>query len=194
MATATTIDIVDIHRRAGQATHAIIAGIAPDKWTAPTNCDMDVRALVNHVVTGHSWAAELLQGKTIAEVGTSLDGDVLGDNPLAAYDKALGQADAAFSRPGGLEQVCHLSYGDVPGAVYCTHRILDTFIHGWDIARGSGQDATLDQQLVEIAYVMFKPHAAEFTASGAFGTPVAVPDDADIQTKLLALLGRDNRT
>jgi uncharacterized protein (TIGR03086 family) len=154
---------------------------------------MDARALVNHLVTGHYWAAELARGKTIAEVGSRLDGDVLGADPLAKYDAALEAADAAFSRPGALAQVCQLSYGDVPAAVYCSHRILDTFIHGWDIARATGQDDTLDPDLVALAYAMFKPHAAELQATGAFGRPVAVPDSADTQTKLLAMLGRDNR-
>ncbi len=83
--------------------------ITPGMWTAPTNCDMDVRALVNHLVTGHYWAAELAQGKTIADVGASLDGDVLGPDPLAEYDRALDQAQAAFSRPGGMDQICALS-------------------------------------------------------------------------------------
>ncbi|MDQ6674960.1 MAG: hypothetical protein M3069_30200 [Chloroflexota bacterium] len=81
----------------------------------------------------------------------------------------------------------------MPSAVYCSHRILDTFIHGWDIARATGQDDTLDPELVEIAFTMFKPHAAELAASGAFGTPLVVADECDTQTRLLAMLGRDNR-
>jgi uncharacterized protein (TIGR03086 family) len=154
---------------------------------------MDVRALVNHLVTGHYWAAELSRGKTIADVGDALDGDVLGADPLVAYDAALAQAQAGFSRPGALEATCELSYGDVQVAVYCSHRILDTFIHGWDLARATRQDDTLDPELVRIAYAMFEPHAADLQATGAFGTPVPVAEDTDLQTRLLAMLGRDNR-
>jgi uncharacterized protein (TIGR03086 family) len=187
------VDLIDLHARVGRATRAIVAGIAPDMWAAPTNCSKTVRALLNHVVTGHYWAAELVQGKTIAQVGSSLDGDVLGEDPLGAYDRGLAAAQAAFGRPGGLEQLCALSYGNVPGAVYCSHRILDTFIHGWDLARAAGQDGTLDPELVEIAYAMFKPHAPEFAGTGAFAAPIDVPAEADTQTRLLAMLGRDNR-
>lgn len=192
-ADATAFDLIDIHQRAGRATRRFLLGIASHQWAASTNCAMDVRALVNHLVTGHEWAALLACGKTIAEVGVTLDGDILGSDPLAAYDAALGRAVAAFDRPGALEQVCHLSYGDVPLAVYCSHRILDTFIHGWDLARATGQDDTLDAELVQLTYRMFRPHAAAIQGSGAFGTPVSVAQDADMQTRLLGMLGRDNR-
>ena len=189
---AGVIDLVDLHGRAGQATRAFVAAIQTQQWATPTNCDIDVRALVNHVVTGHLWAAALVGGRTIAEVGDRFDGDVLGNDPLSEYDRALGEADAAFGEPHALERSCTLSYGTVPVGVYCSHRILDTFIHGWDLARATGQADQLDTNLVEIVYVMLEPHAAEIQASGAFGTPVQVDATADTQTRLLAMLGRDN--
>jgi uncharacterized protein (TIGR03086 family) len=187
------VDLVDFHARVGQATRVFVAGLPPDRWSAPTNCDMDARALVNHIVTGHLWAVELAGGRTIADVGDHLDGDVLGADPLAAYDQALARAQAVFAAPGALGRTCDLSCGTVSVAVYCSHRILDTFIHGWDLARATGQDDTLNPELVEAAYAMFEPHAAEFAASGAFGTPVPVSADDDTQTRLLGMLGRDNR-
>ena len=90
------VNLVEIHQRAGLATRRLVAGIATAQWSAPTNCDMPARALVNHIVTGHWWAAELAAGKTIGQVGDRLDGDVLGPEPLAEYDRALGQANAIF--------------------------------------------------------------------------------------------------
>ena len=107
--TSTSIDLGEIHQRAGLVTRVFVAGVAAGQWSAPTNCDMDVRALVNHLVSGNLWATELIAGKTIAEVGTRLDGDVLGDNPRAAYDGAPSAAQSAFSGPGALERICHVS-------------------------------------------------------------------------------------
>ena len=187
------VNLVEVHERVGLATRRLVAGIASEQWSAPTNCDMTVRGLVNHIVTGHWWAAELAAGRTISDIGDRLDADVLGSDPLAEYDRALARANVVFSRPGVLERTCRLSYGEVSLAEYCGHRILDTFIHGWDIARATDQDDTLDPDLVDITYAMFEPHAAELQASGAFGTPVPVPAHADTQTKLLAMLGRDSR-
>lgn len=154
---------------------------------------MDVRSLVNHMVSGLFWAAELVSGKTMAEIGSAYDGDVLGHDSVTAYDQALSTAVAAFGRPGVLERTYSLPYGDVPGFVFCSHKLLDVFIHGWDIARATGQDSTLDPELVEIVYAMFEPQSAMLEASGAFGTRAAVSPDSDTQTRLLALLGRDNR-
>jgi uncharacterized protein (TIGR03086 family) len=187
------VDLLDYHQRAGEATRVILTRIRSDQWLAPTNCDMDVRTLVNHLVTGHYWAAALVQGETIADVGDRFDRDMLGTDPVAAYDRALAAAQAAFSRPGALGRTCILSYGEVSVALYCSHRVLDTFIHGWDLARATEQDDTLDPSLVEGTYAMFAPHAAEFEASPAFGPPLRVPADSDMQTRLLAMLGRDNR-
>ena len=81
------MDIAELHSRALDATRGVITGIRPGQWAAPTPCQgWDVRALVNHVVAGNLWAAELAAGATISEVGDHLDGDVLGADPLAAYD------------------------------------------------------------------------------------------------------------
>ncbi len=111
-----------------------------DEWT--------VRELVNHIVTGNYWAEELGSGKTIEEVGDRLDGDVLGDDPLGVYDDSAARAAAVFRAPGAMEAACAVSYGPVPGSVYCGHRFLDVLVHGWDVAKSTGQDATLDPDLV----------------------------------------------
>jgi uncharacterized protein (TIGR03086 family) len=67
---------------------------------------------------------------------------------------------------------------------------LDLLIHGWDIARATGQDEKMPEEEVS--------HVAEFVESlgdnlrmgGVCGPAVPVPDDASAQDKLLASLGR----
>ena len=66
--------------------------------------DWTVRELVNHVVTGNYWAAELGSGLTIEAVGDRLDGDVLGTDPLRAYDDSSLVAAAVFRAPGAMER------------------------------------------------------------------------------------------
>ena len=84
---------------------AYVAGVGADQWRARHPCeDWDVRVLVNHIVTGNYWAAELGRGQTIEEVGDRLDGDVLGDDPVAAYDASAGGAAAVFREPGAMER------------------------------------------------------------------------------------------
>src|SRR2546421_5529125 len=182
-------DLAAHHRQALDATRGVVAGIGADQWTEPTPCEgWDVRTLLNHVVSGNLWVAELARGRTIADVGSELDGDQLGANPLKAYDESAELAASAFEAPGALDAPCAVSYGPVPGSVYAGHRFIDVLIHGWDLAAGTGQDQALDPALVEACWDVIRPQADMLRASGMFGTDVKVADDADSQTRLLAAL------
>ena len=183
--------IAQLHRGSLDATRVTVTGVRADQWTSPTpNAGWDVRALLNHIATGNLWAAELGAGRTIAEVGARLDGDVLGGDPLGAYDASAAVAAATFEAPGALEAPCAVSYGPVPGSVYAGHRFIDVLIHGWDLAVATGQDTRIDPSLVEACFAVLEPQFGQLKASGAFGTELAVPADADPQTRLLAMLGR----
>jgi uncharacterized protein (TIGR03086 family) len=183
--------VADWHARALDATGRIVEAIPADRWQKATPCpDWDVRALVNHLVSGNLWAAELGTGRTIEEVGHRLDGDCLGADPPAAYAASAKAASDAFGRPGALAAPCAVSYGPVPGSVYAGHRFIDVLIHGWDLATATGQDATLDDDLVEACRQIAEPQADMLRASGVFAEDVPVPPDASAQTRLLAMLGR----
>jgi len=184
-------DIATLHRQALAGTRKAVAGIADDQWTRPTPCDgWGVRELLNHVVVGNLWAAELARGRTIAEVGSTLDGDHVGAAPLEAYDRSAEAAASAFEAPGALDAPCAVSYGPVPGSVYAGHRFIDVLIHGWDVAVATDQDTRLDPSLVDACWEVLRPQEAALRASGMFGTQVEVPADSDAQTRLLAALGR----
>jgi uncharacterized protein (TIGR03086 family) len=184
-------NITEFHRRALEDTRSVVAGIDRVQWADASPCDgWDVRALLNHVVSGNLWAAELGSGRTIEEVGNRLDGDVLGDDALAAYDASANAAAATFEAPGALDAPCAVSYGPVPGSVYAGHRFIDVLIHGWDLATATGQDATLDPELVDAAYRLLQDQADMVRASGMFGEDVPVLVGVGPQTQLLAFIGR----
>jgi uncharacterized protein (TIGR03086 family) len=184
-------DIAEMHRHALDATRTRVAAITSNQMALPTpDADWDVRALLNHVISGNLWAAELAAGATIERVGDRLDGDMVGDDPLKAYNRSAEAAAAAFEVPGALDAPCAVSYGPVPGSVYAGHRFIDVLVHGWDLAKATGQDTTLDPKLVGASLKVLAPQIEALQASGAFGSPVEVPTDADPQTRLLGLLGR----
>lgn len=189
--TTVRTDIAKAHRRALAATGALVAQVGPGQWRLPTpDDDWDVRALVGHLVSGNLWAAELASGRTIEEVGSRLDGDVLGAHPRAAYDASASAAAAAFEAPGALDAPCAVSYGPVPGRVYTGHRLVDVLVHGWDLAVAVGGNQVLDPELVEICLALIEPDIAVLKSTGAYGGDVPVPEGASAQTRLLALLGR----
>jgi uncharacterized protein (TIGR03086 family) len=184
-------DIAELHARALDATGRLVEGVAADRWHAATPCaDWDTRGLVNHLVAGNLWAAELAAGATIAGVGSRLDGDLLGDDPAAAYASSASAAAAVFRRPGALDAPCAVSYGPVPGSVYAGHRFLDVLVHGWDLAVATGQDYALDPELMRACQQIIEPQLDAFRAAGALAPQVTVPADASAQTRFLAMLGR----
>src|SRR5206468_3909815 len=79
--------------------------------------------------------------------------------------------------------------GERAGA-YCEQLIFDNLVHAWDLARGAGVDDTLPPDLVEWGIEWATPIIPMLTGSGSFGEMLEVPDDADQQTRLLAMVGR----
>ena len=181
----------DLYVRAMTATRRYIDGVRPDQWHAPTPCsEWDVKQVANHIVGENLWAGELFQGKTIEQVGTRLDGDLAGDDPAAAYGASVAVATDTVTAPGAMEARCHLSFGDFSGADYAAQLFMDTLIHGWDIARATGQDTRLDPDLVTACMPIAQEITSMARGSGVFGENLPVGPDADPQTRLLALVGR----
>ncbi|MDQ3898247.1 MAG: TIGR03086 family metal-binding protein [Actinomycetota bacterium] len=171
----------------GRRVHAVADG----QWTAPTPDDeWDVRALVNHLVVEDLWAPPLLDGRTLAEVGDRFDGDQLGDDPVATWQRASAAAVSAVGRPGVLDGIVHVSFGDILGREYVSQLTCDHLIHGWDLARATGSDERLDAGLVDFALDYLEPQADAWRGAGVFGARVDLPAGADPQSQLLALTGR----
>jgi uncharacterized protein (TIGR03086 family) len=150
----------------------------------------DVRALVHHIVLEERWAPPLLAGLTIDEVGDMFDGDQLVPDPLTAARDASGAALDAVRGDGALERTVHLSFGDAPGAEYARQLAADHLVHAWDLARALGVDDTLDPDAVHAVLEWFGSTEEAYRAAGVIGPRVAVPDDADEQSQLLARFGR----
>jgi uncharacterized protein (TIGR03086 family) len=103
------MDTAMLHRRTVETWSDRVAAVAADQWDRPTPCtEWSVRDLVNHVTGEERWAVPLMQGRTIADVGDSLDGDLLGADPHAAARRAAGDAVTAVDQllaPGGKVQL-----------------------------------------------------------------------------------------
>jgi uncharacterized protein (TIGR03086 family) len=145
---------------------------------------------VNHLVNENKWVAPLLAGQTIDDVGDEFDGDLLGADPKKAWESAAQESVGAVEQDGVEERTVHVSFGDIPGRDYISQVLSDHVIHSWDLARGIGVDDGLDAELVDFVYGYLEPQAEAWRSAGAFGPKVEVADDADQQTKLLALTGR----
>jgi uncharacterized protein (TIGR03086 family) len=181
--------VVQLHNRTVDNFALLVNQVKPHQWTDPTPCtDWTVRDLVNHVVGEERWAVPLMEGKTIAEVGDALDGDLLGDDPIAAATAAARAAQAAADQP--IEKV-HLSYGDEDPAEYLRQLAADHLVHGWDLAAAIGADAPLEPDLVDEVATWFAGQAELLRSMGAIAGPIeGFTDPAD---QLIGAFGRNPR-
>ena len=185
-------DITELFNKSLDEFDKRVRQVADDQWELPTPCsEWNVRDLVNHIVYEDKWARPLFEGKKVEEVGNAFEGDLLGDDPVAAWDSASEEARASANDPGAMERTVHLSFGDFPGSEYAGQLYSDHLIHAWDLARAIGADEKLDNELVEECFARNKPLEEVLKASGAYGERIAPPADADTQTKLLAIMGRE---
>lgn len=166
--------------------------VRPNQWSSPTPCtEWSVRDLVNHLTSEHLWAPWLLRGATMAEVGGRFDGDVLGEDPVAAWERAAADSQEAFHSDTAPDARVDTSGGPIPVAEYEWQMTSDLTVHAWDLARGIGDDDTLDEELVLAVHEHIEPQIGHWQGLGIFEPPVKVPASARPQDRLVALLGRE---
>lgn len=183
--------LIDAHRTAMREFDDRVHRTRDDQWDNPTPCtEWTVRDLVDHLVGEQRWAPWLLDGATLEQVGDRFDGDQLGSTPVRAWTEAAATSRAAWDRQWNVGGEVHVTGGTIPTEEYGWQMTLDLAVHAWDLARGIGADDRLDPRLVEAIHEVFAPQIESVQGLGIFAPPQPVDSDADIQDRLLALLGR----
>ncbi|MTD15718.1 TIGR03086 family protein [Nakamurella sp. YIM 132087] len=185
------MDLMQAHgsglRRFDERVHQI----HPTQWGSATpDTDWTVRDLVNHLVGEQLWVPDLLGGASIAEIGDRYDGDVLGDDPVAAWSAASIAARAAWTAPGATERTVQLSTGPSPATEYLRQMTFDLVVHSWDLARAIGAPEDMPNDLVHFVLEDMRGEIARWQGSGMFAPPLDTAACTDDLTELLALTGR----
>lgn len=178
--------------RAADHFGRLLHQVPADAWGRPTPCSLwDVRALTRHVVEEVLWIPELFAGHSLEEVGDRFAGDILGEDPVNAWDRAVTPAVATVTAPGAMDRICALSMGPTPGDEYARQLGTDLVVHAWDLARATGLDETLDADLVAAALAYSEPWVPMLAnLPDYFAPPIEPESGADDQTRLLNRLGR----
>jgi len=177
----------DEHRRIAGGFTKTVEGVAPESWDLPAPVEGWVgRDVVRHLV---EWFPAFLQGA----VGITLPaGPSVDDDPVGAWRTQTDAVQALLDDPDtsngehDLPHIGRMRLGDAIDMIYTA----DVFMHRWDLARATGQDETLDPRKCAEMFEGMLPMDEVLRQSGQYGPRVQVPDDADIQTKLLAFIGR----
>lgn len=182
---------MDLIETASAELERVVRQLPPDSWDLPTPSVISVRELVEHVVVGNRFTAMLLAGTSRAEARARLGGDQLGDAPLAAVlESARAQQEGFAAAPP--DQVLDGPKGAITAEEFLRFRLIDLVVHAWDLARATGQDETLDREVVDGLLELVEPHLDEILAFGAYGDGPSgtLPPDADPQRRLLDMFGR----
>lgn len=174
-------------RRVAWQFTRVARAVPDDAWGNPAPPEGWVaRDVVRHLV---EWVPSLFANAAGIEVpeGPSVDSDPVGAwlNLSDAFQNVLddpSSADRRFSHPMAGDHA-------LPDAIdmFVTGDVL---MHTWDLARATGGDERLDPVEVHRMLVGMLPLDEMLRASGQYGPRVAVPEDADEQTQLLAFIGR----
>jgi len=177
----------DEHRRVAGAFTVTVEHVAPETWDQPAPVEGWVaRDVVRHLV---EWLPAFLHGAagiTLA-AGPSVDDDPVGAwrTQTDAVQALLDDADSA-AREHDLPHIGRMSLEQAIDMIYTS----DVFLHRWDLARATRQDETLDPDKCAAMLEGMLPMDEALRQSGQYGPRVHVADDADVQTKLLAFIGR----
>jgi uncharacterized protein (TIGR03086 family) len=185
------MDMVELLDQATAWTATKVAG-ARSHLDAATPCDeWSVRRLIDHMLAAQEMFAAGASGGTIAPP-TGPPPDLVRGDPAAQYERARKATIDAYAEPLVLAGTVKGVSGDVPAMQVVGIAFCDQLIHGWDLARATGQDDSMPAEFVAVAWQLLDgqiPDAARGPGKN-FKAAVAVPHDAGDQDKLLAYCGR----
>lgn len=160
------------------------------QWERPTPCEgWNVRDLLNHLTSEHLWAPHLLRGETLEQVGSRYDGDVLGEDPVGAWRRAISSSVLAWGQ-ADADGTVHTSMGQIPLVEYASQMLVDLTVHAWDLARAVGVRPHLVADAVEECLAYEQPRVGAGEVPGIFAAPVPTESESRVD-QLVALLGRD---
>jgi uncharacterized protein (TIGR03086 family) len=189
--------VLDGFVRALDGFEAVLAGVGPGRWDAPSPCAGWCAADVAGHVIGDLRAVEAYatgrDEEDRDEEGSAADPrSAAGDDPLATWRAARADLMAALD-PAALARPVPLPWGgSMPLGGWLERYPMEFLVHTWDLAQATGQAVVLDPGLVRGALGPAGQFAPIARMSGLIGPGYAVADDADDLTRLLAIFGRRN--
>jgi uncharacterized protein (TIGR03086 family) len=190
-------EIADRYRRHADAFERKVVAVHPEQWANQSPCEAwDARGVVGHIVVMHGVMLRPLDRELSSAPSVA-------DDPVGAFRAARADIEAVLDDPELAGGEC-----DTPNGRMTVERQIDEVVsddlvlHGWDLARATGQDDEMDPDDVERLWSITTAIPAElmekYRTPGAFGPgvevygpEVKVSEDAALQDRLLGLIGRD---
>ncbi len=173
----------------------IVEGVRDDQLTAPTPCaSSSLGDLLDHVA-GLSVAFAAAATKTRLEGGSQprADASQLAPDWRTRIPTQLDALAAAWRIDGAWVGMTEAGGAELPAEVMGLVALDEVIVHGWDIAKASGQPFSCDPDLIPAAQQFVQGTVERYPegSPGLFGPPVPVSADASPLDRLIALTGRD---
>lgn len=136
-----------------------------------------------------AWVPDVLAGRAEQDGDPWRDVDLLGDDPVAAYDAIHDRATASVEHGVEPGAVFRFQYGDHPAQEGFAHLATYRAFQAWSIAHLLGTPFHLGHDLVAGLNEHVLPHVDEWRAWGVFPPAVVPPEGADEETLLLCTVG-----
>ncbi len=160
---------------------------APAEWSQTP--DPTIRDILKAHAYDEAWVPGVLAGASSADGDEWRDRDLLGDDPIAAYDALNDTATAAVRAGVAPDATFHFQYGDYPAQEGIVHLALYRGFQAWLIAKHLNIPFHLSGELVAGMNEHVVPKAEEWRAFGVFPPALEPPADADDETRLLCAVG-----
>src|SRR5271167_3410580 len=128
----------------------VVTGVPAGTLDAPTPCnDWDLRTLLNHTILWTSYSAERrAHGERVAEELMSKD-FTAEPGYAQAYQAQIARAVQAWSDPEAWQRELGVMGSTTPAADVAAMLIAEMVLHGWDVARATGQDYHCDDEVAQ---------------------------------------------
>jgi uncharacterized protein (TIGR03086 family) len=177
-----------------QRTAEILTNVADEQLAASTPCEkMRLDELVAHV-GGLSLAFTAAARKDfgpLTDTPPKVGAEALDDDWRTSYPERLAELARAYGDPAAWDGMTRAGGVDFPGEVGGIIALTEVVIHGWDVARATGQPYDIDAETAAAVLPHVTQSAAEGPVEGLFGPAVPIGDDAPVLDRIIALSGRD---
>ena len=170
----------------------VVNGISEGTLDAPTPCAAwDLRILLNHtIVWCRDHAERRAHGESVAE--DLMNKDFTADPGFREdYARQIGKAVSAWDDPEAWAGTRNVMGDATPAADVGAMLLMETALHGWDVARATGQEFTTDEQTAKALEDIVQAQAELFRKYQGFADAVEPPPDATAFERALTLSGRD---
>jgi uncharacterized protein (TIGR03086 family) len=170
----------------------VVGNVPQNALNARTPCDdWDLRTLLNHTILWTSYSAERrAHGESVAE--DLMNKDFTADPGFREdYARQIGKAVTAWSAPEAWTGTRNVMGDATPAADVGAMLLMETALHGWDVARATGQEFRTDEQTAKALEDIVQAQAELFRKYQGFADAVEPAENATAFEHALTLSGRD---